>query len=208
MRHFIVAASLPLPIVASLLLYPVAAAAAQDAPVPPVDTNASGYRVLAIAAGAVAGVIVANIVTSGMITPMLMAATSGSPEMAGIFVEPAIVGGAGGSASAAPAAAAVEPALVGGAGGVSTAAAVGEPAVAAGAAAAPAVEAPAIEPVLAGGLAGAEADAAAATTPAGAPDATHHMVAVVSYGHHLAQGIDRAVGAVVGGYTGNLLYGK
>lgn len=207
MRHSVVVASLPVSIVASLLLYPVAAAAAQDAPVPRVDTDASGYRVLAIAAGAVAGVIVANIVTSGMITPMLVAATGGTPEIAGIFAEPAIVGGATGTTTAAPAAAAVEPALVAGAGSASAAVAVGEPAVATGAAAAPAIEAPAIEPVLAAGLPG--ADAAAAATPAAPPAATTHpMVAVVSYGHHVAQGVDRAVGAVVGGYVGNLLYGK
>jgi hypothetical protein len=203
MRGSTVVASPHIAIVASLLLYPVAAAAAQDVPAPRQEAEVSGYRVLAIAAGAIAGVIVANIVTSGMFTPMLMAATSGSPEMAGIFVEPAIVGGAGGAGSAAPAAAAVEPAFVAGAGGVSTAAAIGEPAVAAGASADPA-----IEPVLAAGLPGAESGAGAAATPGVTPDATHHMATVVAYGHHIVQGIDRAAGAVVGGYVGNVLYGK
>jgi hypothetical protein len=116
MRHSAIVASLPI-VIASLLFHPVAAAAAQDAAVPSQEAAANGYRVVAIAAGAVAGVIVANILTGGMISPILMAGTGGMPAMAGMVMEPAVAGGA--AAVAEPAAvAAVEPAAVAAAPGV------------------------------------------------------------------------------------------
>ena len=58
-----------------LLLTAPIAARAETAAVPVVgtaDEAAGGYRVVAIAAGAVAGVIVANAVTGGMATPALV----------------------------------------------------------------------------------------------------------------------------------------
>ena len=47
--------------------------AAEGGPRPRVEGTIDGYRVAAIAAGAVVGVIVANVVTGGMITPVLLA---------------------------------------------------------------------------------------------------------------------------------------
>jgi len=85
MRHFIV--------VATLLLVPVAASAqdapygSQSAPTPRLETGVDGYRVAAIAAGAVAGVVVANAVTGGIITPVLMA---GSGMPVGAMAQPAL----------------------------------------------------------------------------------------------------------------------
>ena len=46
---------------------------AEGVPTPRVEATIDGYRVAAIAAGAIAGVIVANVVTGGMITPVLLA---------------------------------------------------------------------------------------------------------------------------------------
>jgi uncharacterized protein YcfJ len=83
-------------IVASLVLFP-ATAFAQDAtaPTPPAvviekpslsdavptpreTSEADGYRVAAISAGAVAGVVVANVLTGGLITPVLLAGSGGA----------------------------------------------------------------------------------------------------------------------------------
>jgi hypothetical protein len=56
-----------------LLMAPLAARAETAAPAAgPADESAGSYRVVAIAAGAVAGVIVANAVTGGLATPVLV----------------------------------------------------------------------------------------------------------------------------------------
>lgn len=56
-----------------LLALPVTAFAqsAQPVPVPTEEIRVDGYRVLAIAAGAVGGVVVANAASGGLITPWL-----------------------------------------------------------------------------------------------------------------------------------------
>jgi hypothetical protein len=93
-------------IVASLVLLP-GAALAQDATAPtppapvieapslsetvPLPRQASeedGYRVVAISAGAVAGVVVANVLTGGLITPVLLG--SGGAFMAHGFTSAAV----------------------------------------------------------------------------------------------------------------------
>jgi hypothetical protein len=87
-------------IVASILLFP-AAAAAQDAtaptppaaapatpslsetvPIPRAESGIDGYQVAAISVGAIAGVVVANVVTGGLIAPVLMAGAGGAGVMA------------------------------------------------------------------------------------------------------------------------------
>src|SRR5262245_49718823 len=45
---------------------------AESVPTPGVEANIDGYRVAAISVGAVAGVLVANAVTGGMVTPVLL----------------------------------------------------------------------------------------------------------------------------------------
>ena len=65
-------------------------------PTPRVEGTVDGYRVAAIAAGAVVGVIVANVVTGGMITPVLLA---GAGETGVVAAMPAV---AEGSVLAAP----------------------------------------------------------------------------------------------------------
>ncbi len=72
----------------ALLVAPVMAHAQQAVPVPAEQTEINGYRVLAIAAGAVGGVVVANAVTGGLITPWLTAgmAAGGAPAMVGTNV--------------------------------------------------------------------------------------------------------------------------
>jgi hypothetical protein len=87
-------------IVASILLFP-AAAAAQDAtsptapaampatpslsetvPLPRAESGLDGYQVAAISIGAIAGVVVANVVTGGLIAPVMMAGAGGAGVMA------------------------------------------------------------------------------------------------------------------------------
>lgn len=87
-------------IVASILLFP-AAAAAQEAtlpaapsaapstpslsetvPLPRAESGLDGYQVAAISIGAIAGVVVANVVTGGMIAPVMMAGAGGAAVMA------------------------------------------------------------------------------------------------------------------------------
>jgi hypothetical protein len=87
-------------IVVSILLFP-AAAAAQDAtsptppaavpatpslsetvPLPRAESGLDGYQVAAISIGALAGVVVANVVTGGLIAPVLMAGAGGAGVMA------------------------------------------------------------------------------------------------------------------------------
>ncbi|MFO1057386.1 MAG: hypothetical protein U1E53_10520 [Dongiaceae bacterium] len=56
-----------------LVMAPLAARAdTAAAPAMPTEDGAGSYRVVAIAAGAVAGVIVANAVTGGLATPVLV----------------------------------------------------------------------------------------------------------------------------------------
>ncbi len=66
-----------------LLAVPAVAQAQQPVPVPVEETRIDGYRVLAIAAGAVGGVVVANAATGGLITPWLTAGMAGGGAMAG-----------------------------------------------------------------------------------------------------------------------------
>lgn len=49
----------------------------QPVPVPTEEIRVDGYRVLAIAAGAVGGVVVANAATGGLITPWLTLGMAG-----------------------------------------------------------------------------------------------------------------------------------
>ncbi len=84
MRHLVV--------VASLLLVPGAAIAQTAAP-PTVSqdgTELGGHRMLAIAVGAVAGVVIVNGLTGGMATPILLAGTGGTPVLAAAAAEPAL----------------------------------------------------------------------------------------------------------------------
>jgi len=74
-------------------------------PTPTTTEEASFYHVAAIATGAVAGVIVANALTAGMITPVLLAGSNGGGAMmagggyayaagqAGVTIVGAVVGG-------------------------------------------------------------------------------------------------------------------
>jgi hypothetical protein len=74
-------------------------------PAPAIEGETSFYRVAAIAAGAVGGVIVANALTAGMITPVLLTGSGGASAMmagggyaltagqAGVTVVGAVVGG-------------------------------------------------------------------------------------------------------------------
>lgn len=68
-----------------LLVVPAAAQAqtAQSVPVPAEEVRVDGYRVLAIGAGAIGGVIVANAATGGLITPWLTAGMASGGAMAG-----------------------------------------------------------------------------------------------------------------------------
>jgi hypothetical protein len=85
-------------IVESILLFP-AAAAAQEAtapaapssstpslsetvPLPRAESGLDGYQVAAISVGALAGVMVANVVTGGLIAPVLMTGAGGAGVMA------------------------------------------------------------------------------------------------------------------------------
>ncbi|HEV7369758.1 hypothetical protein [Arenibaculum sp.] len=55
---------------------------AQSVPMPSeMVEGPTGYQVAAIAAGAVAGVVVANVATGGMITPVLVAGASGGGQL-------------------------------------------------------------------------------------------------------------------------------
>src|SRR5260221_3069610 len=84
MRRFIIAA-------AGTLLFTTGLAAAGEPvqivpfaqemfmPPPPAEVEVSRLRVFAIGAGAVVGVIAANVISGGMITPILMAAGFGMP---------------------------------------------------------------------------------------------------------------------------------
>lgn len=67
-----------------LLVVPAAAHAqtAESVPVPVEEARIDGYRVLAIASGAVAGVVVANAASGGLITPWLTAGMAGGGAMA------------------------------------------------------------------------------------------------------------------------------
>jgi hypothetical protein len=85
MRHLVV--------VASLLLVPGAAIAqtAQPQTVSQDGAGLDGHRMLAIAVGAVVGVIVVNGLTGGMVTPILLAGTdAGAPVLAAAAAEPAV----------------------------------------------------------------------------------------------------------------------
>jgi hypothetical protein len=98
------------------------------------EAGVSGYRVLAISAGTVVGLIAANYLTAGMITPILAAGTEvGMPGMAAAAAAPVEAAGAAAAAPAAEAVAAV---------GAAPAAAAAAPAAAVEAAAAPAAAAP------------------------------------------------------------------
>jgi hypothetical protein len=55
---------------------------AQLVPMPPPEADVSRYRVLAIAGGAVIGVIAANVITGGIITPILAVGTGALPAAA------------------------------------------------------------------------------------------------------------------------------
>lgn len=60
-------------LVLALLMAPLAARAQTDTPAAgTMDPSTGTYRVVAVAVGAVAGVIVANAVTGGMATPVMM----------------------------------------------------------------------------------------------------------------------------------------
>src|SRR5690625_2491739 len=71
----------------ALFLFAVPAAAQaetlQPVPVPAEEVRVDGYRVLAIAAGAVGGVVAANAATGGLITPWLTAGTANGGATAG-----------------------------------------------------------------------------------------------------------------------------
>jgi hypothetical protein len=91
MRHLVVVASLLL--VPGATLVPGAAVAQTAAPTTVAQEGAGleGHRMLAIAVGAVVGVIVANGLTGGMITPVLLAGTGGgTPVLAAAAAEPAV----------------------------------------------------------------------------------------------------------------------
>lgn len=72
-------------------------------------TGFDGYRALAITAGAVAGIVVAAVITDGLIIPVYAWATGGSGAMAG--------GGMGAGLGAGMGAGAGEGMMMGGAGG-------------------------------------------------------------------------------------------
>jgi hypothetical protein len=83
-------------IVASIALFPAAAAAqeatapaasstpslSESVPLPRAESGLDGYQVAAISVGALAGVVVANMVTGGLITPVLMSGAGGAGVMA------------------------------------------------------------------------------------------------------------------------------
>lgn len=107
-KILLISAALVLPMNA---MAQTATPAAEGVPTPRVEATTDGYRVAAIAAGAVVGVIVANALTGGMITPVLLAgagdagmvaampAASVVPEAAtGVYytAAPAVVTAAGG----------------------------------------------------------------------------------------------------------------
>ena len=73
---------------AAMLVLPSVAQAQQPVPVPAEEVSVNGYRILAIGAGAVGGVVVANLATAGMITPWITAgaATGGMPAVLGTNV--------------------------------------------------------------------------------------------------------------------------
>jgi hypothetical protein len=89
------------------------AAAAPQSPAPQPEAGPNGYRALAIAAGAVVGVVVVEYLTGGAITPMLgMAGPMAAPAAA---AEPVAAGAAAmvEPVAAGAAAPAVEPAMAG-----------------------------------------------------------------------------------------------
>src|SRR5262245_54778088 len=69
---------------------------AESVPTPGVEAKIDGYRVAAIAVGAVAGVIVANAVTGGMVTPVLLwgagdaGLVAATPSVAGTAAQTAV----------------------------------------------------------------------------------------------------------------------
>jgi uncharacterized membrane protein YfcA len=69
---------------------------AEGVPTPRLETEVDSYRVAAIAAGAVVGVIVANYLTGGLITPVLLwgAGDAGMVAVAEGAVIPAVAEGA------------------------------------------------------------------------------------------------------------------
>jgi hypothetical protein len=89
---------------------PAAAATPQSAPAP--DAQPNGYRTLAIAAGAVVGVVVVEYLTGGAITPMLGMGPMAAPAAAGAAADPVAAGAAAVvdpmAAGAAPVAAAAQ----------------------------------------------------------------------------------------------------
>jgi hypothetical protein len=111
--------------IASVLLFPIMAAAQEATPPavavtppPPTlvipmprepETGVNGFRILAISAGAVVGVVAANFISGGMITPMLMGAGVGMPvdAAAAVAAAPAAAAGVAGPAVAATSAAMV-----------------------------------------------------------------------------------------------------
>jgi hypothetical protein len=74
--------------------------------VPRTESGIDGYHVAAISVGAIAGVIVANVVTGGLIAPVLMTGAGGAGAMAhgvgwmavkaGVTAVGAVAGGYGG----------------------------------------------------------------------------------------------------------------
>ena len=110
-KILLISAALVLPMNA---MAQTATPAAESVPTPRVEGTIDGYRVAAIAAGAVVGVIVANVVTGGMITPVLLA---GAGDAGMVAAMPAVA-----EASVVPEAAAVydtaAPAVVTAAGGL------------------------------------------------------------------------------------------
>jgi len=90
---------------AAVVPAPTSPSLSSSVPSPTPEGEASFFRVASIAAGAVGGVIVANALTAGMITPVLLAGSGGGSAMmaggttafaagqAGVTIVGAVVGG-------------------------------------------------------------------------------------------------------------------
>ena len=89
-KLLLIGAVLVLPMNAMAQTAQTAPSLAEGVPTPRVEGTIDGYRVAAIAAGAVVGVIVANVVTGGMITPVLLA---GAGEAGVVAAMPAVAEG-------------------------------------------------------------------------------------------------------------------
>lgn len=176
-------------------------------PMPREEAGVSGYRVIAIAAGTVVGLVAANYLTGGMITPIMAwgTGTAMEPAMAAAMMPAA---GAAAVDAAAVGAAPAAAAMAAPAAAPAAAAAAAPAAAAAAPAAAAAVEPAAVAAAPAAAPAAAAVVDVAAAAPAAIANAAAPVVQTVGWGYRVGQAAVLAAGAVVGGYVGNWVYGK